>query len=165
MRDLEMRGAGNLLGAKQSGHISNVGFELYCQLLKRTIAIIKGNLPPPFMDVSIQCDFLNFSPSSNNFKDGAFIPYDYIEDENLRLRIYQKISAIHKNKEIQLIKKEIRDRFGPLPTTVHRLLLITQIRIKALKKGISAITIRNNHIMLKTNKGFVTKDGQHLKLI
>lgn len=164
MRDLEMRGAGNLLGAKQSGHISNVGFELYCQLLKRTIAIIKGNLPPPFMDVSIQCDFLNFSPSSNNFKDGAFIPYDYIEDENLRLRIYQKISAIHKNKEIQLIKKEIRDRFGPLPTTVHRLLLITQIRIKALKKGISAITIRNNHIMLKTNKGFVTKDGQHLKL-
>ena len=74
------------------------------------------------MDISIQCDFLNFSPSSNNFKDGAFIPYDYIEDENLRLRIYQKLSAIHKNKEIQLIKKEIRDRFGPLPTTVHRLL-------------------------------------------
>ena len=61
LRDLELRGAGNLLGAKQSGHISAVGFDLYCQLLKRTIAILQGKRPPPLMDVAVKIDFLDLS--------------------------------------------------------------------------------------------------------
>ena len=110
-RDLEIRGFGNLLGSKQSGHVSAVGFDLYRQLLKRTIAIIKRKPVPPLINISIQIDFLNFSPSSNDKINGAFIPYDFIEDENLRLRIYQRISLIDL-KHINLPKKEIRDRFA-----------------------------------------------------
>ena len=164
MRDLEMRGAGNLLGANQSGHISSVGFDLYCQLLRRTIAQMQGKTPPPLMDVAVRIDFLNLSPASGNLKDGAFIPYEYVEDENLRLRLYQRISALAEKKEIALIKKEIKDRFGPLPAPVQRLLLIAQLRIIAAKKGITAITVRNDQVMLNTDKGFITQGGQHPRL-
>ena len=164
MRDLEMRGAGNLLGANQSGHISNVGFDLYCQLLRRTIAQMQGKTPPPLMDVAVRIDFLNLSPAAGNLKDGAFIPYEYVEDENLRLRLYQRLSALAEKKEITLIKKEIKDRFGPLPAPVQRLLLIAQLRIIAANKGITAITVRNDQVMLNTNKGFITHDGQHPRL-
>ena len=164
MRDLEMRGAGNLLGANQSGHISNVGFDLYCQLLRRTIAQMQGKTPPPLMDVAVRIDFLNLSPASGNLKDGAFIPYEYVEDENLRLRLYQRVSALAEKKEITLIKKEIKDRFGPLPAPVQRLLLIAQLRIIAAQKGIIAITVRNDQVMLNTDKGFITQAGQHPRL-
>ena len=164
MRDLEMRGAGNLLGANQSGHISNIGFDLYCQLLRRTIAQMQGKTPPPLMDVAVRIDFLNFSPASGALKNGAFIPYEYVEDENLRLRLYQRISALAEKKEITLIKKEITDRFGSLPAPVHRLLLIAHLRIIAAKKDIIAITVRDDQVMLNTEKGFRTQAGQHPRL-
>jgi transcription-repair coupling factor (superfamily II helicase) len=164
MRDLEMRGAGNLLGANQSGHISNIGFDLYCQLLRRTIAQIQGKTPPPLMDVAVRIDFLNLSPASGDLKNGAFIPYEYIEDENLRLRLYQRTSALAEKKEIPLIKKEMTDRFGPLPAPVHRLLLIAHLRIIAAQKHIIAITVRDNQVMLNTEKGYITQAGQHPRL-
>ncbi|HEY5653697.1 MAG TPA: transcription-repair coupling factor, partial [Pontiella sp.] len=103
VRDLELRGAGNMLGANQSGHISAIGFDLYCQLLKRSIALMQGKKPPPLMDVIVKLDFLDLSPKSGNSENGAFIPYDYIEDENLRLRLYQRISALATKHEILLI--------------------------------------------------------------
>jgi len=163
-RDLEIRGAGNLLGSNQSGHISAVGFDLYCQLLKRTIAIMKGKKPPPLVNTSIQLDFLNFSPSSNDNIGGAFIPYHYIEDENLRLRIYQRLSFITVVKHINIFKKEIIDRFGKIPKPLNHLFLITKLRIVSSEKGIQSINVKNLQVMLKNKSGYYLENGYHLKL-
>ncbi|NNJ70378.1 MAG: transcription-repair coupling factor [Kiritimatiellales bacterium] len=161
LRDLELRGAGNLLGAKQSGHISAIGFDLYCQLLKRTIAILQGKTPPPLMDVAVKIDFLDLSPKSGNRETGAFIPYEYIEDENLRLRLYQRISALATKREISLIKREIKDRFGKLPQEVQRLMLIAELRIVAAERGIKSIVVRNRQVMLSTDRDYLTVAGRH----
>jgi len=161
LRDLELRGAGNLLGAKQSGHISAVGFDLYCQLLKRTIAIMQGKRPPPLMDVVVKLDFLDLSPKSGNKENGAFIPYEYIEDENLRLRLYQRISALATKREITLMKREIKDRFGKLPAEVQRLMLIAQLRIVAADPGIKSVIVRNRQVMLSKDKEYLTINGHH----
>ncbi len=161
LRDLELRGAGNLLGAKQSGHISAVGFDLYCQLLKRTIAIMKGKRPPPLMDVVVKLDFLDLSPHAGKSDNGAYIPYEYIEDENLRLRLYQRISALASKSEITRIKREIKDRFGKLPAEIQRLMLIAELRIAAADHGIKSIIVRDRKVMLSTEKDYRTFAGRH----
>ncbi len=164
LRDLELRGAGNLLGAKQSGHISAVGFDLYCQLLKRTIAIMQGKKPPPLMDVTVKIDFLDLSPKSGNRETGAFIPYEYIEDENLRLRLYQRISALATKQEITLMKREIKDRFGNLPEEVQRLMLIAELRIAAADHGIKSVIVRDRQVMLSADNEYRTYAGRHPRL-
>jgi len=164
LRDLELRGAGNMLGAKQSGHISAVGFDLYCQLLKRTIAIMQGKKPPPLMDVVVKLDFLNTSPKSGKSANGAFIPYEYIEDENLRLRLYQRISALATKPEITLMKREIKDRFGRLPAEMQRLMLIAELRIVAADVGIKSVIVRKRQIMLSKEKEYLTFNGHHPRL-
>lgn len=164
IRDLELRGAGNMLGAKQSGHISAVGFDLYCQLLKRTIAIMQGKRPPPLMDVVVKLDFLDLSPHSGKSENGAYIPYDYIEDENLRLRLYQRISALATRQEITMMKQEIKDRFGKLPEEVQRLLLIAELRIVAADAGIKSVIVRNRQVMLANDKDYLTRNGRHPRL-
>ena len=164
VRDLELRGAGNMLGSKQSGHISAVGFDLYCQLLKRTVAIMQGKKPPPMMDVVVKLDFLDLSPHSGTPDCGAYIPYEYVEDENLRLRLYQRMSALATKQEITLMKREIKDRFGKLPAEVHRLLLISELRIVAAERGIKSIIVRNQQVMLSTDKNYLTVGGRHPRL-
>ncbi len=164
LRDLELRGAGNLLGTKQSGQISAVGFDLYCQLLKRTIAIMQGKKPPPLMDVIVKLDFLDLSPKSGKSDNGAYIPYGYIEDENLRLRLYQRISALASKQEITLMKREIKDRFGKLPAEVQRLMLIAELRIVAAERGIKSVITRNRQVMLYKDKGYLTINGHHPRL-
>jgi transcription-repair coupling factor (superfamily II helicase) len=164
LRDLELRGAGNMLGAKQSGHISAVGFDLYCQLLKRTIAIMQGKRPPPLMDVAVKIDFLDLSPKSGNRKDGAFIPYDYIEDENLRLRLYQRMSALATKQEIALMKRELKDRFGKLPAEVQRLMLIAELRIVAAERGLKSVIVRDRQVMLAKEKDYLTFAGRPPRL-
>ena len=152
LRDLELRGAGNLLGTKQSGHISAVGFDLYCQLLKRSIAILQGRKPPPLMEVAVKLDFLELAPSAGRSEHGAFIPYDYVEDENLRLRLYQRISALSTRREISLMKQEMRDRFGRLPAEVQRLLLVAELRIAAAEKNLRSVAVRERRVMLSDGR-------------
>ncbi len=164
LRDLELRGAGNLLGAKQSGHISAIGFDLYCQLLKRTIAIMQGRKPPPLMDVAVKLDFLDLSPATGSSANGAYIPYHYIEDENLRLRIYQRLSALATKQEITLMKREIKDRFGKLPSEVQRLMLIAELRIVAADLGIDSVIVRSHTVMLSRANNYLTPAGRHPRL-
>ena len=164
LRDLELRGAGNLLGAKQSGHISAVGFDLYCQLLKRTIAIMQGKKPPPLMDVTVKLDFLDLSPATGTAASGAYIPYHYIEDENLRLRLYQRMSALASKQEITLMKREIKDRFGKLPKEMQRLMLIAELRIVAADRGIKSVMVRDRTVMLSRDKEYLTVAGRHPRL-
>jgi transcription-repair coupling factor (superfamily II helicase) len=165
LRDLELRGAGNLLGTKQSGHISAVGFDLYCQLLKRTIAILQGRKPPPLMEVAVKLDFLDLSPKTGRPENGAFIPYRYIEDENLRLRLYQRISALALKQEIRLIKREIKDRFGRLPQEMQRLMLIAELRIAAAARGITSVVVLGHRVLLSRDKVYVTVGGGRPALV
>ena len=131
---------------------------------ERAIAILKGEKPPPLMEVSVKLDFLDLSPKTGNRENGAYIPYHYIEDENLRLRLYQRLSALSTRKEISLIKQEIADRFGKLPAEVQRLLLIAELRIAAADRGIKSIVVRNRQAMLASGNDFLQNGGRHPRL-
>jgi len=113
------------------------------------------------MDVVVKLDFLDLSPKSGNKENGAFIPYEYIEDENLRLRLYQRISALATKREITLMKREIKDRFGKLPAELQRLMLIAQLRIVAADQGIKSVIVRNRQVMLSKEKEYLTINGRH----
>jgi len=159
LRDLEIRGAGNLLGARQSGHIAAVGFELYCQLIKRTVARLKGEPPPPVIDVELKLDFIEWSPLTASDQSAA-IPYDYIEDENTRLTLYRRLAAVNIEQEIDLLREELRDRFGPLPRAVDNLLEWARLRVVAGARGIKSITTDGAKIIILKPDGYLMSDGR-----
>ncbi len=160
MRDLEIRGAGNLLGAEQSGHISAIGFELYCQLLRRTIAQLagkpgpaslpsllpSGRTPPRIVDVEVALDFIDFSAHADPGRS-ACLPAAYAEDERLRIGIYRKIAAAATDAEIRELREEFHDRFGPVPVPLARLLKIARLRILAAEKKITRIETRAGKVI------------------
>ncbi len=144
LRDLEIRGAGNMLGAEQSGHIAAVGFGLYCQLLKRTVARLKGEKPPVMVDVELSLDFIDIAPSHDDSAGNtASIPYTYIDDETLRMSIHRRIAEATEIKEIRELKEELNERFGALPSSVSRLLRIAELRITAANNNLSKIEVKN----------------------
>ncbi len=146
LRDLEIRGAGNLLGAAQSGHIAAIGFGLYCQLLRRTIARMKGETPPLLVDVDLSFDFLDFSPGSIDPENSACLPYTYVEDEAHRMILHRRIAEAVTQKEIRLLRNELADRYGKPPEAVLRLLRLSELRVLAAQKTIGRIETRENKI-------------------
>ncbi len=116
MRDLEIRGGGNLLGKSQHGHISDIGYELYVEMLEREINRIKGIKQDIPKEITI------------NFSVSAYIPDSYVEDENYKLELYKKISSIRGDADFNSIKKEMEDRYGRLPSSVVNLLNIGLIK-------------------------------------
>ena len=128
VRDLELRGAGNLLGSKQSGHIATVGFTLYCQLLKRTIAMMKGEKVRETVEVHLNLDFIE-----------AAIPYEYIEDEGQRLSMLKRFAEAQDLREIKRLKDEMADRFGPLPSEAEQFVRLAALRIRCAKNGIGNV--------------------------
>lgn len=119
MKDLEIRGAGNLLGAEQSGHIHTVGFDLYLEMLEKAVAELKGH--------KIEEEF----EPAVNLRVEAFIPEEYIADNSLRLSIYRKIASSKTFEDIKALADEIEDRFGALPVPVKNLLMVMRLRIMA----------------------------------
>jgi transcription-repair coupling factor (superfamily II helicase) len=115
--DLELRGAGNLLGGEQHGHINAVGFDLYCQMLERTIEELKGSQPLPEIQTQL------------NLKIPIKIPSDYIPDENQRLRTYKRISSLKSDAEVSLMRGELEDRYGLLPDEVENLMEYARLRM------------------------------------
>ena len=148
LQDLEIRGAGNILGAAQSGHITAVGFGLYCQLLRRTVAQLKGEDVPPVIDVDIQFDFLDLSPANADRDNAASIPYRYIDDEHLRIEFYRRFAELTNEAEVAQLEVELVDRFGPKPIALEHLLTIARIRIAAHAQGIGAIRISDTKVRL-----------------
>ena len=138
MKDLELRGAGNLLGAEQSGHIAAVGFDLYVQMLhaaveeKRTGVTIDEERPV-LLDLPIT----------------ALLPADYIADPATRVREYRRIAAVRAPHELDELLKELADRFGPLPDEVRALGYLTSVKITALGLGLEAITFRDGSLTLR----------------
>ena len=156
LRDLEIRGAGNLLGRQQSGHIAAVGFDLYCQLLKRTVAGLKGEPLPPVIDCDLRLDFIDLSPTSADEQAAAAIPAGYVEDENLRLRTYRDIASATSPDELQQLEADLKDRCGRLPSPLRRLFALARLRMDASRKGIRKIEVEEDKVMMTRNGDFIT---------
>lgn len=148
LRDLEIRGAGNLLGAAQSGHIAAIGFGLYCQLLRRTIARFKGEAPPLLVDVDLALDFLDFSPGAIDPDRSACLPYAYVEDEAHRMALHRRVAEVVTVKEVRALRNELADRYGKPPAAVLRLLSLAELRILAAQKKLGRIETREDKIHL-----------------
>ena len=145
LRDLEIRGAGNLLGSEQSGHIAAVGFQLYCQLLQRTVARIKGEKVPDLVDVALNFDFLNYSPGTGDMDaNGACLPYAYVEDEAQRMDFHRRLAETSSIPMVRKLKSELADRYGRLPKAAARLVKLAEFRVVCAQTGISAVTVRKN---------------------
>ncbi|MEI6219431.1 MAG: DEAD/DEAH box helicase, partial [bacterium] len=128
MHDLEIRGSGNILGTEQSGHIVEIGFLLYCQFLKRTVARLKGEKVPPVVDVTLKLDFISLSPDDAGASNSAVISSTYIPGERLRINIYRDIAGAGTATDINNIKATLKDRYGPIPACVKRLLSLAVLR-------------------------------------
>jgi transcription-repair coupling factor (superfamily II helicase) len=135
--DLELRGAGNMLGRQQHGHIEAIGFDLYCQMLERAVSKLKGEEAAPELRTTLSLGF------------DVRIPQDYIPSENLRLRTYKRISNIATDDEKHDVHRELEDRFGPIPPSVENLLeyavlksMCERLRISAVERQGSRVAIR-----------------------
>jgi transcription-repair coupling factor (superfamily II helicase) len=173
MRDLEIRGAGNLLGAEQSGHITAVGFELYCQLLKQSVSALKGEKVKPRVEISVKFDFLDsnapFTPSDGErVAQGrvreASLPHNYISEPQHRIEIYRKLAQANEKSALESLAKELRDRFGPLPAPVELLLQIAELKILARDKAVTAIEVKEDKLMLTRHGDFLTLGGKFPRL-
>jgi len=133
MRDLEIRGAGDLLGMRQSGQISAVGFDLYTKLLHHSVdqlrALRDGEAPPMLTLTGVNIDL----PLQ------AHIPTDYISAEGLRLQLYRRMGNISSESDIDALAQELNDRFGPMPKAVENLMFQLQLKVLAAKAHISTI--------------------------
>ena len=141
MKDLEIRGAGNLLGTEQSGHIAAVGFDLYCQLLAEAVEELKGKptekpvtpLPQPTINLPLS----------------AYLPEDYIADLSTRLALYQRLAKLKLPEEVEQIAEEFNDRFGKPPPSVENLLYIVRLKVLGTQAGLQSISRENRQVVVK----------------
>lgn len=136
LRDLEIRGAGNLLGAKQHGHIENVGYDMYIKLLNEVILEEKGEAPPPVKECTLSLSF------------SAYIPDTYIRSESLRIEMYKKISHIQSTVDLDDVASELLDRFGEMPPITDNLLYIACLRAIGVKLGVRLMEQKEGRIII-----------------
>jgi transcription-repair coupling factor (superfamily II helicase) len=129
MRDLEIRGAGNLLGTGQSGHIAAVGYDLYCQMVTEAVAELKGEPVREPAEVKIET------------LEPAHLPPDYVEREELRLEAYRRLAAVTSDAEVDDIAREWEDRYGPIPDPAKALLSVARLRGECHRVGITEVTV------------------------
>ncbi len=165
MKDLEIRGAGNLLGTKQSGHISQIGFELYCQLLRQSVDRLKGRKDAPRMETAFKADFIAFSETAYTREDPAkvlpaFLPASWLDETKLRISAYREISEAGTEKAVAELEKSWRDRYGRIPDPAARLLEISRIKALAAAQGISSVEIQGQRLMLHRNGDYILLEGR-----
>ncbi|MBN2190031.1 MAG: transcription-repair coupling factor [Candidatus Aureabacteria bacterium] len=137
LKDLEIRGAGNIIGKEQHGHVSLIGFDLYCKLLRQAVAELRGKkvreVPAAHIDLAL---YLR-------------IPEAYVEDETERTKIYIMIASAAWEKEIDTIARDMEDRFGPVPRPVSLMLLVAKLRFSACSAGVSSIEVTGNRLVIR----------------
>jgi transcription-repair coupling factor (superfamily II helicase) len=185
MRDLEIRGAGSILGTAQSGHIVAIGFDLYCQLLKQAVTQLKGKKPRFRLDVDLNLDFVATNeaefvqqPMSAAVRSGlafgkkpvieripAFIPITYVSDPSLRIRAYRDVAEVTTQEQLQRLGRDWRDRFGPFPAAVDNLFGLIEIKLAAAKSGINRVEVRDRKLMLTRRGDFILVAGKFPRLV
>ena len=129
MRDLEIRGAGNLLGTGQSGHIASVGYDLYCQMVTEAVAELKGEAPDVPVEISLEVPV------------DAHLPTDYVTREDLRLDAYRRLASVGSTADVEDIRAEWIDRYGPVPAPAEALLDVARLRAECARTGITDIVV------------------------
>jgi len=147
--DLELRGAGNMLGGEQSGHIEAVGFELYTQMLDRAVRELKGEMPEE--EIATQLNLgLNIR-----------IPAEYIPEENQRLRMYKRVAGVERESQLRDVRAELGDRYGEPPPAVRNLLDYADLKLLAVRVGVSAIDRKRDQVSIKFRQN-ATVDAERL---
>lgn len=208
MRDLEIRGAGNLLGAQQSGHITAVGFDLYCQLLKQSVGSLKGEKVQRRGEVQVRLDFLALNPGEEGkvleserprkkkqteaevlvpretavyydydetvptqeeddkpaSRTAAYIPLNYVAEAQQRISLYRKLAQALDKSGVEEIRREMRDRFGPVPAAVELLLQVTELKIIAGDRQITGLETDGAKVKLTRNKEPILVGGKFPRL-
>jgi transcription-repair coupling factor (superfamily II helicase) len=134
LKDLEIRGAGNLLGGEQSGHIAGVGFDLYVRMIGEAVSELKGSGQPARQEVRVELPV------------NAHIPHEYVPGERLRLEAYTRIAAIESDDDATAVRDELTDRYGPPPVPVLNLLEVARLRERARRAGLTDITLQGGHV-------------------
>jgi transcription-repair coupling factor (superfamily II helicase) len=134
MKDLEIRGAGNLLGGEQSGHIEGVGFDLYIRLVGEAVAEFRGDGEQAPAEVKIELPV------------DAHLPHDYVPGERLRLEAYKKLAAVQTDAGVEEIRSELTDRYGAMPPQVENLLEVARLRVTARRAGLSDVGTQGQHV-------------------
>jgi transcription-repair coupling factor (superfamily II helicase) len=170
MRDLEIRGAGNILGTAQSGHIVSIGFDLYCALLRQAIAKLKGERTKPRIEVSLRIDFVvQREPEFLGKDDGqswapAFLPGSYILETPARIAAYRQLNEIGTQEALDKLRKDWRDRYGRLPEAVENLIALSELRISSASRKISVVEVKGGRLMLTRGGDFILIGGKFPRL-
>jgi transcription-repair coupling factor (superfamily II helicase) len=141
LRDLEIRGAGNLLGAEQHGFMVSVGFDLYCQMLAEAVRELKGEEPMerPMPEINLPVD--------------AYLPKDYVPDDSERIILYKKIAGSYTPKALASVAEELVDRFGKLPRAAQNLLEVARLRISAGAARVKRVGVDRSSILIDLERG------------
>ncbi|HET6186244.1 MAG TPA: transcription-repair coupling factor, partial [Trebonia sp.] len=134
LKDLEIRGAGNLLGGEQSGHIAGVGFDLYVRMIGEAVRELRDDAPAERPEVRVELPV------------NAHIPHDYVPGERLRLAAYTSIAAIDSEADVTAVREELEDRYGALPPPVVTLLDVARLRFAARQAGLTDIALQGSHV-------------------
>ena len=170
MRDLEIRGAGNLLGTAQSGHILAVGFDLYCQLLRQAVAKLRGERKTLRAEAHLELDFVVTSEAAfHAARDAAglapaFFPAALVDDPRTRIAAYRELAAVASPREIERLRKAWRDRFGPLPEALDNLVALAEVRVAAAARRVSRVEVRDGKLMLTRNGSYLMSGGRFPRL-
>ncbi|MDP9398223.1 MAG: transcription-repair coupling factor [Actinomycetota bacterium] len=149
MKDLEIRGAGNLLGGEQSGHIADVGFDLYVRLVGEAVADFKGDTTAELAEVKVELPV------------DAHLPHEYVPGERLRLEAYRKLAAVETEADVDAVRAELVDRYGAPPPPVENLLEVARFRVHVRRAGIREISVQGTYVRLAPVE---LRESQHLRL-
>jgi transcription-repair coupling factor (superfamily II helicase) len=155
LSDLEIRGAGNILGGEQSGHMAAVGFDLYSRMLADAVEVQKasreGRAPivePPQAVVDLPVD--------------AHLPDDYVPDEAQKLELYRRLARARTSGDVAAFRQEVTDRFGPMPPSVQRLIEVAELRLAAERAGVSSISREEGRLVVRFGAGLTRAAAMRL---
>jgi len=167
LRDLELRGAGNLLGSEQSGHIAGVGFEMYCKLLRESVSRLKGDEVSLRPSAVVRLDFLHTDETVAEDQDSEFIasciPSSYVSEPRLRIELYRKVANLMEVSAILALREELLDRFGPIPRSVEAFLLETEIKCLAQEASFDCIASEGDKLLCRKVRKRSKESVQYLK--
>jgi len=149
MRDLEIRGAGNLLGGEQSGHIAAVGFDLYCQMVTEAVGELTGEVPPEPVEVTIDLPV------------DAHLPRDYVARDDVRMEAYRRLAAVTDPSDVDDVRTEWSDRYGPPPSPAEALLDAARLRAECVRLGVRSVVVGGGAARIR---GLQLRESQKVRL-